>query len=214
MLGISDGLVTNTALILGLAGAGASGEVIRLAGLASLVAGAFSMAVGEYLSMQAQRELLESILQMERRALKQHPEQARQVLAEVLQEQGVAAEHAAAASVDLAADPNRAMQVYARVRLGINPDELGSAYGAAFSSLATFAVGALAPLLPYLVGHSSQALLISLGLSALAAVAIGAYLAFVTNAAWYRVALRQLMLVALAAAVTYAIGLLFHTTVA
>jgi VIT1/CCC1 family predicted Fe2+/Mn2+ transporter len=214
MLGISDGLVTNTALILGMAGAHAAPPVIRLAGMASLVAGAISMAIGEYLSMQAQRELLESILVIERQELHDNPERARRELTEIFVEQGVAPEHAVSASEDLAADPEKAMQVYARGKLGINPDELGSAYGAAFSSLGSFAIGAAAPLAAYFIWTGTQALMLSLVFSAVMAVVVGSYLAHVTNAKWYRVAFRQLALVAAAAGFTYVIGIVFDTAIA
>jgi vacuolar iron transporter family protein len=214
MLGISDGLVTNTALILGMAGAHAGGDVIRLAGAASLLAGAISMAIGEYLSMQAQRELLQSILAIEQEDLANNPVHARKVLAEILVEQGVAPDHAATASEDLAVDPEKAMQVYARGKLGINPDELGSAYGAAFSSLGTFALGALAPLLAYIFWDGQQALVMALVFAGVAAVAVGTYLAYLTDAPWYRAAARQLALVAVAAGVTYVLGLLFQTAIA
>ncbi len=215
MLGVSDGLITNTALILAMAGAHATPDVIRLAGTASLVAGAISMAIGEYLSMQAQRELLQSILVIERRELKENPERARRILAEIMVDQGVGPAHADEVARDLATSPEKAMEVYARGKLGINPQELGSAWGAAFSSLATFAAGALAPLLAYIFWSDSQlALVLSLLCSGLAAVAVGAYLAYATNARWWKIALRQLILVALAAVLTYAIGTLFNTTVA
>jgi VIT1/CCC1 family predicted Fe2+/Mn2+ transporter len=178
------------------------------------VAGAISMAIGEYLSMQAQRELLESILVIERDELKNNPKRARQALTDILVEQGVSADHASVAAQDLAAEPQKAMQVYARGKLGINPDELGSPYGAAFSSLATFALGALSPLAAYFFWTGTQALVLSLVFSGVAALAVGAYLAYATNASWYRVAFRQLALVAAAAAVTYGIGLVFDTVIA
>jgi VIT1/CCC1 family predicted Fe2+/Mn2+ transporter len=214
MLGASDGLVTNVALILGVAGASANADVVRIAGIASLVAGAFSMAIGEYISMQAQKELLESILVMEREELKNNPKETQAALAEILEEHGVAAEHAREAAKDLARDPEKAMRVYAQDRLGINADELGSPYSAAFSSLATFAGGALIPLLPWFFLKGAMAVWTSLALAAIAAVAIGSYLAYMSDAKWYRVATRQLVLLALAAGATYLIGVLFHVSLA
>src|SRR5437879_8090257 len=134
VLGISDGLVTNVSLILGVAGAQVAGHFVQLAGLASLVAGAVSMAVGEYVSMAAQVELLRRLLSEYRDHLKRAPERARQELEEFIQSGGVRQATAHNASQQIALIPDRALAVYAR-SLGMDPEELGSPWKAAFTSL-------------------------------------------------------------------------------
>src|ERR1700682_3088641 len=151
VLGINDGLVTNTALILGVVGATDAGGVVQLAGFASLVAGACSMAVGEYVSMRAQEELLTRLLDDERRAMQDDPRREREVIRATLQQHGFHRATAEAATKDLAQNPDQALGVYARAVLGVNPEELGSPWAAAFSSFVAFAAGALVPLLPWLV---------------------------------------------------------------
>jgi vacuolar iron transporter family protein len=213
LLGISDGLVTNVSLILGIAGAGAQADVVRLAGFASLIAGAFSMAVGEYISMRGQIELLQGVLAGERAELHRHPGNVHHELETILVNDGLIAATAHTAAVEIARDPEKAMTVYARGKLGINPDELGSAWGSAVSSFLMFSAGALVPLTPWFIMEGAAAIGFSLAISAAAAVAIGAYLGRATTGRWLRAALRQLLVLILAAGATYLIGRLFHTTV-
>lgn len=214
LLGISDGLVTNVSLILGVAGAGAAPEFVRIAGIASLIAGAFSMAVGEYISMQGQVELLSSILDEERAELHSHPANVHRQLTGILQEDGVGSTTAQLASKEIARDPDKAMAFYARGRLGINPHELGSAWGSAFSSFFMFSAGAAIPLIPWFFGGGEIITIISVALSGIAALGIGAYLGWNTNGRWLRSALRQLLVLILAAGATYLVGTIFHTNVA
>jgi vacuolar iron transporter family protein len=213
LLGVSDGLVTNISLILGVAGAGVGSEVVRLAGFASLIAGAFSMAVGEYISMRGQIELLQGVLRAEREQLHSDPAATHRELEQILTGDGVAKSTAHKAAVEIAQDPEKAMAVYARGKLGINPDELGSAWKSAGSSLIMFSAGALVPLLPWFFAGGTAAVAWSLGLSMLAALGIGAYLGATTTGRWTRAALRQLSVLILAAGTTYLIGRLFHVTV-
>ena len=213
LLGVSDGLVTNVSLILGVAGAGATPQIVRLAGVASLIAGAFSMAVGEYISMKGQVELLEGILRVESAELEEHPEEAHQALREVMIQDGMKSSTAETASAEVASSPDKAMAMYARGKLGINPEELGSVWGAAGSSLIMFSAGALVPLLPWFFTGGVMAIVISVILSALGALAIGAYLGYTTGAPLLRPALRQLIVLILAASATYLVGLLFHTQI-
>lgn len=213
LLGISDGLVTNVSLILGVAGAGASTNIVRVAGIASLIAGAFSMAVGEYISMQGQVELLESVLEVERKELHSHPETARKALREVMIADGMETETATKASAEVARDPTKSMAMYARGKLGVNPDELGSAWQSAISSLVMFALGALIPLLPWFFASSTPAIITSIILAIAGALAIGAYLGYNTTGQWLRAALRQLFVLILAAGATYFVGRLFHTNI-
>jgi len=212
VLGVSDGLVTNVSLILGVAGAEASGHFVLLAGLASLVAGAASMAVGEYVSMSAQVELLQRLLADYREHLKRAPERARQELEEFIQRGGVAQATAHNASQQIAMIPDRALAVYAR-SLGLDPDELGSPWKAALTSLLTFAGGALVPLVPWFFRTSTDAALASIVLGGVAAVAVGGVLGYLggRNVLWS--AARQVLVLAVAAAATWGAGKLFNVTV-
>ena len=210
LLGVSDGLVPNVSLILGVAGAGASSEFIRLAGFASLVAGAISMAVGEYISMSGQVELLSGILEVEREELHSHPDNAKHALREVMLADGMSAATAELASTEVAANPAKAMAMYARGQLGINPEELGSVWGSAWLSFVMFSVGAFLPLVPWLYASGATATIVSLALSAVGALAIGAYLGYTTGGRLLWPALRQLLVLIIAASATYFVGRIFH----
>jgi vacuolar iron transporter family protein len=213
MLGVNDGLATNISLILGMVGAAATPEVVRLAGLASLVAGAASMAVGEYISMRAQVELLDRLLVEEREAIRADPEREHAVLQDTMQHHGFDEATALAATRDLSRDPERALTVYSRAVLGMNPEELGSPWASALSSLATFAVGAMVPLVPWFITTGVSAVVGSLALAGGAAVAIGGLLGQLTGRRWLRSALRQLAVIALASGITFLVGWLFGATV-
>ena len=212
VLGLSDGLVTNVALILGVAGAQASGRFVLLAGLASLVAGAASMAVGEYVSMAAQVELLQRLLADYREHLRRAPEQAREDIEEFIRRGGVSQATAHNASQQIAMVPDRALAVYAR-SLGLDPDELGSPWKAAITSLLTFAGGAFLPILPWFFWTGTEAAVGSIALGAASAIAVGGMLGYLggRNVAWS--AVRQLVALALAAAATWGAGRLFNVTV-
>ena len=206
VFGISDGLVSNVSLILGVAGANPAPGVVRLAGLAGLVGGAFSMAAGEYVSMKAQAELLERELELERIEINRRPESERRELAAIYRERGVAAEVADALAAEMMRDPELALETHAREELGIDPNELGSPVQAAVSSFLAFAFGALIPLSPWFVSKGTGATMASVILGAVAAVAIGVALAAFTGRSAARSALRQLAIAAAAAAVTYGVG--------
>ena len=212
VLGVSDGLVTNVSLILGVSAAEASPAFVRLAGLASLVAGACSMAVGEYISMRAQVELLERLLLEEARHLQGNPEGARAELERSIERAGVSRRTAHTAARELARDPKHALATYAR-SLGLNPDELGSPWAAAGSSLLTFAAGALAPLLPWFFVSGQTAQLASVAVAGVFALAIGGLLAHLGGRSWPWPALRQLLVIAIAAGATVLVGRLFHVPV-
>jgi vacuolar iron transporter family protein len=213
MLGINDGLVTNTSLILGMVGAATTPEVVRLAGLASLVAGAGAMAVGEYISMRAQVELLEWLLVEAREAIRTNPAREQAVLQDTMQRHGFAEATARAATRDLSRDPERALTVYSRAVLGVNPEGFGSPWASALSSLVTFAVGALVPLVPWFIATGVSAVVSSLVLAGAATVAIGGLLGQLTGGRWRRSALRQLLVVALASGITFLVGSLFGAAV-
>jgi VIT1/CCC1 family predicted Fe2+/Mn2+ transporter len=206
VFGISDGLVSNVALILGVAGASPGPGVVRLAGLAGLIAGAISMAAGEYISMTAQRELLTRELDMERIELHRQPENERRELVQIYRSRGVEPETAERLAMEMMRDPELALQTHAREELGIDPSELGAPVSAAASSFLAFAIGAFVPLVPWLFTRGAAALGFSIGLGALAALLVGAALARFTGRSATRSALRQLLWAAVPAAVTYAVG--------
>jgi VIT1/CCC1 family predicted Fe2+/Mn2+ transporter len=206
VFGISDGLVSNVALILGVAGASPGPGVVRLAGLAGLIAGAISMAAGEFISMTAQRELLTRELDMERIELRRQPENERRELVQIYRARGVEPETAERLAMEMMRDPELALQTHAREELGIDPNELGAPVGAAVSSFLAFAVGAFVPLAPWLFTRGALALGLSTALGALAALLVGAALARFTGRSATRSALRQLLWAAVPAAVTYVVG--------
>ncbi len=206
MFGLSDGLVTNISLVLGVAGASPGGQIVRLVGVAGLVAGAFSMGAGEYLSMAAQRELMQRELDVERESLTQSPEGEAQELRGMYEERGIAPEVARNMVDEVMADPELALETHAREELGISPTHLGSPVQAALSSFISFALGAIIPLLPWLITSGNAAIAASIILSALASVAVGVVLATFTKRSRAHSALRQLLITAVAAAVTYGIG--------
>lgn len=206
VFGISDGLVSNVALVLGVAGAGPAPSVVRLAGLVGLVGGAFSMAAGEYVSMRAQSELLEAELATERREIVHRPEKERRELAAIYRSRGVAPEMADHMANAMHTDPELALETHAREELGIDPNELGSPVRAAAWSFVSFCAGAVIPLLPWLFLRGGAATATSIVLAAVAALAIGFTLARATGRPPWRPALRQLVIAALAAGVPYLIG--------
>jgi VIT1/CCC1 family predicted Fe2+/Mn2+ transporter len=208
VFGMMDGLVSNLALIVGFAGGRATPTVVALAGLAGLVAGAFSMATGEYVSVQSQNESAQAELLVERHELEHNTAAEIAELAQAYVARGVDADLAEQVARQLSRDPDQALLVHAQEELGIDPKQLPSPRVAALSSLLAFAVGALVPLLPYLVGATN--VIASLALSAVALFAAGAAAARFTVRGWLYAGARQLLLGALAAAVTYVVGVLFH----
>jgi VIT1/CCC1 family predicted Fe2+/Mn2+ transporter len=206
VFGAMDGLVTNVSLIAGVGGGGGSAQTIVLTGLAGLAAGAFSMAAGEYVSVSSQNELIQSEVDKERLELEHNAAAEQAELAAMLRHRGVSAATARQAAAEISAHPEKALAVHALEELGIDPGELPSPLVAAGASLGSFAVGALIPLLPYLCGW--HVLGISLALAGAAAVAGGGMVARLTARPFWRGALRQLLLGAAAAGITYLIGTL------
>lgn len=206
VFGVSDGLVSNVAIVLGFAGANPGPGLVRLAGLAGLIGGAVSMAAGEYVSMTAQAELLERELEMERLELHRSPEAERRELAQIYRSRGVDAATADQLATALSRDPDLALETHAREELGIDPSSLGKPVSAAVSSFLCFAVGAVIPLVPYFFTEGTAALVTAVVLGALAALAVGAALARFTGRSVARSASRQLLLSAIPAAITYALG--------
>lgn len=212
VFGVSDGLVSNVSLILGVAGANPAPGVVRLAGLAGLVGGAFSMAAGEYVSMKAQRELLQRELAIERREIEHRPEGERRELAQLYRSRGVDADIANRMATEMMRDPDVALEVHAREELGVDPGALGSPWQAAAASFVSFAVGAIVPLIPWLVARGRGATIASVVLGLVAAVVVGAALARFTGRSWVRSALRQVVISSAAAAVTFTLGAIIGST--
>ncbi len=206
VFGVSDGLVSNVALILGVAGASSGQELVRVAGIAGLIAGAVSMAAGEYVSMQAQRELLERELEMERQEHARNPEHEVEELAEIYESRGVAQDTALEMAANIMADPEKALEVHAREEMGIDPNELGNPLLAAVSSFLAFAIGAVLPLLPWFFGGGNGAIVASVVLGVVGAIMVGSALALATSRSVVRGSLRQLAIAGAAAAVTFGIG--------
>ena len=204
VFGVMDGLVSNTALIAGVAGGGAPPSTVALAGLAGLVAGAFSMATGEYVSVASQAELTRAEIAVERAEIARVPEAEEAELAAIYRGRGVDDATAREVARQLSRDPEQVWRVHAREELGIDPDDLPSPWTAASSSFAAFTLGAAVPLLPYLLGAGT--LVVSLVLSLLALFLAGAFVSRFTDRSALYSGGRQLLLGTAATAVTYAIG--------
>ncbi|MDK1474129.1 VIT1/CCC1 transporter family protein [Streptomyces sp. 549] len=204
VFGAMDGLVSNTALIAGVAGGSVAPATVVLTGLAGLAAGAFSMAAGEYTSVASQRELVEAELEVERRELAGHPEGEQRELADRFRARGVEPALADAVAAQLSRDPEQALEIHAREELGVGPGDLPSPLVAAVSSFAAFAVGAFLPLIPYLLG--SVVLWHAVALALLGLFLCGAVVSKVTARSWWYSGLRQFILGGTAAALTYGLG--------
>jgi VIT1/CCC1 family predicted Fe2+/Mn2+ transporter len=206
VFGVNDGLVSNASLIMGVAGATLDAGVIVLSGAAGLLAGAFSMAAGEYVSMRSQREMFEYQIGLERAELDQYPEEEAAELALIFEHKGMSQAEAKEVADKLIADPDRALETLAREELGLNPDELGSPWGAAGFSFLSFATGAVLPLLPFLFLGPARALPVAIGLTATALFGVGATLSLFTGRNAWLGGLRMLGIGAAAGAGTYIIG--------
>jgi VIT1/CCC1 family predicted Fe2+/Mn2+ transporter len=206
IFGISDGLVSNLSIVLGVAGAHPTAGFVRLAGLSGLLGGAFSMAAGEYVSMRAQRELLERELDIERRELQRRPESERRELVLIYQRRGLEPELARELADRMMATPEMALETHAREELGIDPTSLGSPIQAALSSFVAFGAGAVLPLIPFLIGTGTAAVLAAVVVVGVAAIGIGSALSLFTGRSWAFSAGRQLVVCALAGAITYGVG--------
>jgi VIT1/CCC1 family predicted Fe2+/Mn2+ transporter len=211
VFGAVDGLVTNASLIAGLGGGGAGAHTVVLTGVASLVAGAFSMGTGEYISVTNQNELVGAEVALERRMQARFPAAEQAELAGVFRGYGADPGTAAAMAAAVSADPDTALRVHAREELGVDPSELPSPVLAGASSLAAFSSGALVPLLPYLAGLHSLAA--ALGITAAALLAGGMAVGQLTGRPLVRSGLRQLALGGVAVAVTFAVGSLIGASV-
>lgn len=204
VFGAMDGLVTNVSLIAGVGGGGLSRSHIILTGMAGLVAGAFSMATGEFTSVSSQNELVEAEVDVERRQLADYPKEEQAELADFFVAKGVDAKLAVEVAEQVSRNREEALRLHAQEELGVDPAELPSPIVAAVSSFFSFTVGAIIPLISYLAGSSQ--LYLALAISAVSLFVAGAVVAKLTAQSFWYGGFRQLVLAALAAGVTYAVG--------
>ncbi|MHB8318594.1 MAG: VIT1/CCC1 transporter family protein [Acidimicrobiales bacterium] len=206
VFGVSDGLVTNVSLILGVAGAHPAPGVVRLSGLAGLVAGAFSMAAGEYVSMRTQRELFQRELELERQAISGTPKEEAEELKAIYEERGIDPVLAKSLVKEVMGNPELALETHAREELGIDPTRLGNPVQAAVSSFLAFAIGAILPLAPWLITGGTTAIVSSIAVGAVAAVSVGWIVGMLTGRSRLRSAVRQFLVSGVAASVTFGVG--------
>lgn len=206
VFGVSDGLVSNVALILGVAAASSERSSVLVAGVAGLLAGSASMAAGEYVSMKAQSELVERELEIERRSIEDQPEMESRELAAIYRQRGADAETARTMADQVHQDPDVALEVHAREELGVDPSETGNPVAAALSSFVAFAIGAIIPLLPWFFAEGNGAVIASAVLGLCAAAGVGAVLARFTERSVVRTIARQVGWAVGACVVTWLIG--------
>ncbi|HHM04298.1 MAG TPA: hypothetical protein ENJ19_00965 [Gammaproteobacteria bacterium] len=206
VFGVNDGLVSNAALIMGVAGATPDLNIVMLSGVAGLLAGAFSMAAGEYISMRSQRELFEYQIALEREEIEHYPIEEEEELALIYRARGLSKEQAESVARELMKDPDTALDTLAREELGLNPDDLGSPWGAAGFSFLSFAAGGALPLLPFLLGPGSTTLPAAIILTLAALFAVGAVLSLFTGKRALWSGLRMMVIGAGAGVITYTVG--------
>ena len=205
VFGAMDGLVTNIALVAGVGGGGASRSTIILTGVAGLVAGAFSMALGEFASVDTQNDAVAHEVRVERAEIDRHPEDEMAELADMYEHMGLTRATAEAVAHEVHADPELAVKVHITQELGVDPDDQPSPWTAAISSFVAFSIGGIFPLVSYLLGSSS--LLVALTIGAVGLFAAGAITSRFTTRSWWLSGLRQLMFGAIAAGATYLVGM-------
>ena len=206
VFGVSDGLVSNVSLVIGFAGAGVSSSVVRLAGLAGAIAGATSMAAGEWVSISAQNEMVFRELAVERRELEHNPASETAELAAMYEGHGMTRQIALDAAADVMRVPEAALNVHAREELGVDPNELGSPWSAAGLSLVCFLVGALLPVIPWFSGHGNGAKLASILIGVVAATIVGLMIGKFAERRMAWSATRQVLILLIACGATYLVG--------
>ena len=206
VLGANDGLVSNLALVMGVAGADPGQGTILLAGAAGLIAGAFSMALGEWISVASSREASEALLQQEREEIEVMPEEEAEEIALIFQAKGFPREDSERFAQHVIDDPEAALSLMAREELGIVPEDIGSPWTAAFASFVLFTLGAMVPLLPFFFGAGLLFILASAAASGVGLFILGATITLFTGRGWVYAGSRQLILGLAAAAITFAIG--------
>ena len=213
VLGINDGLVSNFSLVMGVAGGVSDTGIVLLAGIAGLLAGAFSMAAGEYVSMRSQRDVYEYQIDLERTEIEIRPKEEEEKLAQIYQAKGLSRDEASTIAKRMMLDPEIVLDTITREELGLNPTELGSPLGASFSSFIAFVAGALVPIVPYIFDADTNAVILSAILSAVALLSVGATLSWMTNKSAIRGALRMVLAGGAAATVTFAVGSLIGISI-
>ncbi len=206
VLGAGDGLITNVSLVLGVAGASASGSTVRLAGVAGLLAGAFSMAAGELVSVRAQQELAERELEVERRELADEPEAELRELAAMYRARGIDADDAMTVARILSSNDQLALDTHARLELGIDPESAGAPVKAAVFSFVSFTIGAILPLFPWFFTAGTAAVVASIAIGAVSALLLGAFIGSMAGRSVLGTALRQLGVAVVASGVTFGVG--------
>src|SRR5262249_13706209 len=214
VFGVNDGLTSNLSLVMGVAGAAPDNQWILLSGLAGLLAGAFSMGGGEFISMLSQRELFEKELALERAEIRADPEAERANLARIYAEKGLPPAQAEIVAAQFMADPKVALDTIAREQLGLNPDELGSPRAAAIASFCSFALGALIPILPFMLLRGPAAIGLAVALSAVGLFVVGALISLFTARNPLMSGARMLAIGLGAAAATFLIGRIIGVSVA
>lgn len=213
VFGVNDGLVSNASLIMGVAGATGDARVVLFSGVAGLLAGAFSMAAGEYVSMRSQREMYEYQIGLEKEELALYPEEEQEELALIYAARGMPLDQARTMAGEMLKTPAHALDVLSREELGLNPDDLGSPWGAAISSFLAFSAGAVLPLLPFLMLRES-AMAVSAGVAGVALLAVGASLSLFSGRSAVWGGLRMLAIGAAAGGATFLIGRWLGVTLA
>ena len=211
VFGISDGLVSNVSLILGIAGASTDPSIIRIAGISGLLAGAVSMAAGEYVSLQAQKELVERELLIERKSIDTNLEDETEELKAIYEERGLDPDLAEEVARQIMANSEIALEVHIREELGVNPEQLGSPIRAAGSSFVAFSFGAFVPLVPWLLGEGNAAIWVSAISGIMCTALVGGVLARLSGRSIIKTSLRQMSVAAAACSATYLIGSLIGT---
>jgi len=214
IFGVNDGLVSNLSLIMGVAGASVGNRFVVLAGVAGLMAGAFSMGAGEYVSMRVQRELFERLLHLEAHELATEPEEEHEELRQIYEGRGYPPDLAHRVAEVVMRDPRVALETHAREELGLDPDELGSPWGAAISSFITFSLGAVVPLVPFLFGSGGAAVLVAIAAGGVVLFVVGAAMSLLTGRNPWLSGLRMLLIGGVAAGVTFGVGRLLHVSTA
>jgi VIT1/CCC1 family predicted Fe2+/Mn2+ transporter len=208
VFGVNDGLVSNTCLVMGVAGAAVEPSVLVLTGVAGLLAGAFSMAAGEYVSMLSQREMFEHQIAQEKDELERYPKEEAEELALIYAARGIPLKEARDVANHLIANPEKALDALAREELGLNPDDLGSPTGAALSSFIAFSIGASLPIIPFLL-KLSHGIVVAAAMSGTALFVVGAVLSLFSGRSALLGGARMLSIGSVAAVATYFIGSLF-----
>ena len=213
VFGISDGLVSNVSLILGIAGASTDPSIIRVAGISGLLAGAVSMAAGEYVSLQAQKELVERELGIEKKSIDTNLEAETEELKSIYEERGIDSDLAEEVARQIMSNSEIALEVHVREELGVNPGQLGNPLLAAASSFVSFSLGAFVPLIPWLIGEGNSAIWTSAIMGIFSTALVGGVLARLSGRSVFKTSTRQMLVAAAACSVTYLIGSLLGTSI-